>query len=168
MNYTLAPQLAIGQRFEQSVANLLTIKGWSVSFNQSKDLSTLKKYDLWAKKEDKSVWIEVKLDAMSQTTGNVCIEIGALRHSQSPVFIIGLPSNQWTDIYKMPLKTILRYAESYPVKKLVGQWSVESALIPKDEFVRLPFVKRFTTEEPLDPYGLRKWKSSTRSLSPAL
>lgn len=156
MTYNLKDQLKIGKRFENSVKNLLEIKGWIVSLNEAKDLETLRKYDLWAKKEDRSMWIEVKLDAMSQTTNNICIELGALRHSQSPVFIIGLPNDQWTDIYFMPLKTILRFAENYPVKKLVGQWNVESALIPKNEFVQLPFVRRFTTDEPLNPYAKQK------------
>ena len=117
-----------------------------------RDYDSLKGCDLKVKKDGWSLWLEVKLDWMSQTTGNVCIELEALAHSRASVLIYGLPQTDWTDIYKMPLKQMYEYAKSYPVKKHVGQYQLTSAIIPKHVFTSLPFVKRFSLEESLYPY----------------
>jgi hypothetical protein len=149
--YQFTPQLEIGQSFEQSFANLLEIKGWSVTFNEG-EYEDLKTCDLKITKNGLTLWVELKKDLMSQKTGNVCVEIKALSHSKAPILVYGLPTPYWTDIYKMPLKTMLQYAIEYPVKKWVGSPKVYAALIPKDIFTSLPFVRRFSLDEPLNPY----------------
>lgn len=155
LTYNLTDQLKIGQQFELSVKNLLEIKGWVVSLNQSKDLATLRKYDLAIKKDGCSFWVEIKKDVMSERTGNICIDYDSLSKSESSIFILGLPNQYGTDIYKMPLQTIYRYAKDYPIQKAVGQWGLKNALIPKNEFIYLPFIKQFTMNEPLNPYAKR-------------
>jgi hypothetical protein len=152
MQYTLKPQLEIGQRFELSVKHLLEIKGWTVKLNESDDLKQLQKYDLWITKNGSSYWVEVKKDIMSERTGNVCIDWDSLSKSKASLFVIGLPNEYGTDIFTMPLKAIYEYAKKYPVQKKVGQWGLENALIPKMKFIYLPFIKRFSMEESISPY----------------
>lgn len=107
------------------------------------------------RKEGYSFWVECKKDVMSERTGNVCVDWDSLSKSEASIFILGLPNEYGTDIFKMPLKSIYQYAKNYPVQKSVGQWGISNALIPKEEFLYLPFVRRFTTDEPLNPYAKR-------------
>jgi hypothetical protein len=59
-------------------------------------------------------------------------------------------------MYKMPLQSMLEFAKAYPVKKIVGQWKHqgrgEAAIIQRDVFVNLPFVRRFQMWEPSHPW----------------
>jgi hypothetical protein len=153
--YSIEQQKKIGLPFEHSVARLLEIKGWKVKRNpapQDRVSQALQDYDLWIKKDGESYWVEIKKDVMSQSTGNVCIDWRSLEKSKSSIFILGLPNEYGTDIFKMPLKSAYLYGKNYPIQKKVGQWGETCALIPKDEFIYLPFVRRFTMEEKLDPY----------------
>jgi hypothetical protein len=89
--------------------------------------------------------VEIKFDAMSETTGNVCLEIPALRQSVSPIWIIGLPQGPKIDLYTAFLKDLLPYAEAHPNKRLVGEFRVPAALPSKTEFISQPFIKHFKT-----------------------
>jgi hypothetical protein len=89
--------------------------------------------------------MEIKLDALSETTGNVCIEDSAIRQSISPIWVYGLPQNAQIDLYTMYLSDLATYVASWPIKRLVGEFQLPAALIPKHIFISLPFVKKFKT-----------------------
>lgn len=161
--YTFTPQLKIGQAYEQTVKRLFEKKGAIVEENIG-DYEQLKGCDLIVTKDGRRWLVEVKLDVMSQKTGNVCVELEAMFHSKSELIVYGLPQDQWTDMYIIPRLQLLQFARDYPIKKFVGQWKTQSAIIPIPEFITLPFVKRFTLEK-LDPYGLHKWKHSSQPVS---
>jgi hypothetical protein len=87
--------------------------------------------------------IELKYDVMSALTGNVCLEIGAIRQSVSPIWIYGLPEQGQVNVYSMYLKDLAPFAESYPVKKLVGEFGIPAAIVSKSVFISQPFVHKF-------------------------
>ena len=66
--------------------------------------------------------VEVKLDQMSEATGNVCIEEVAVRQSISPIWVYGLPQNVQIDLYTMYLSDLATYIASWPVKRPVGEF----------------------------------------------
>jgi len=89
--------------------------------------------------------MEIKYDEMSEQTGNVCVELAALRQSISPIWLYGLPQASRIDLYCVFLKDLTPYAEGHPNKRLVGEFRVPAALIRKDEFTRQSFIKHFKT-----------------------
>lgn len=77
--------------------------------------------------------VEVKHDFKFSETGNFCIELEALFHSKADLLAI-VTDNPRT-VYLVPLQQALAFAYSYPVKKKVGEFQLEAALIPKDTFI---------------------------------
>ena len=89
--------------------------------------------------------MEIKLDQMSELTGNVCIEESAIKQSIAPIWVYGLPQNAQIDLYTMYLSDLATYVASWPIKHPVGEFRSLGALIPKATFISLPFVKKFKT-----------------------
>lgn len=87
--------------------------------------------------------VEIKLDQMSELTGNVCIEESAIRQSISPIWVYGLPQNAKIDLYTMYLSDLATYVASWPVKRPVGEFRGLAALIPKEVFLSQSFVRKF-------------------------
>lgn len=89
--------------------------------------------------------IEVKYDAMSETTGNVCIDLDSINKSTSAIWILGLSVGSQIDLYGAFLADLGPYAISHPNKRPVGEFQQLASLIPKDEFISLPFIKKLKT-----------------------
>ncbi|MDQ3820709.1 MAG: hypothetical protein M3362_23910 [Acidobacteriota bacterium] len=77
--------------------------------------------------------VEVKHDFRASDTGNLCLELDALRHSQAGILTI-VTDNPRT-IYMLPLEDALKFAESYPNKLSVGERGEYAALVPKEVFI---------------------------------
>jgi hypothetical protein len=84
-------------------------------------------------KDDKPRTVEVKHDFAASKTGNICLELEALFHSKADLLAI-VTDNPRT-VYMVHLQQALAFAHSYPVKKKVGEFQTEAALIPKQEFI---------------------------------
>lgn len=89
--------------------------------------------------------VEMKLDVMSEQTGQVFIDLDSIRKSTAPIWIIGLPSGAKIDTYSFLLSDLGPYAESWPIKVPGGEYHLPGALISKSTFTSLPFVKKFKT-----------------------
>jgi hypothetical protein len=78
--------------------------------------------------------IEVKHDLRAEDTGRLCLELDALWHSKAQFLVIAV-GNPIKTIYLHPLQEVLRFAEKWPLKKRVGEYQVEAALVPIKTFV---------------------------------
>ena len=87
--------LEVGQRAEEEVAALLESKGWYITYNTSKDLKTLRGWDLKGTKDTESIYIEVKNDLKASTTGNVAIEVRCVEYSLSNIWIYKINNEFW-------------------------------------------------------------------------
>jgi len=77
--------------FEHLIVNLLHSWGISAGLNPSTEYQGMSAYDVWMMLDGRPLYLECKLDSASKKTGNVCLELRALRHSKSPLFVYGLP-----------------------------------------------------------------------------
>ena len=89
--------------------------------------------------------LEIKYDKMSEQTGNVCIDLDSINKSTSSIWIFGLPYNAKIDTYAVLLSDLAPYALSWPNCLPAGEFRAPAAIIPKDTFTSLPFVKKFKT-----------------------
>src|ERR1044071_1715820 len=96
-------------------------------------------------KDDKPRTVEVKHDYKASETGNICLELEALLHSKADLLAI-VTDNPRT-VYIVPLQQALAFAHSYPVKKKVGEFQLEAALIPKREFINRLSPQILTTKQ---------------------
>lgn len=135
----------VGRWFEGEVEKVMREKGMEVIDSEKLKYREKKGWDREAIVAGHRCKIEMKYDELSELTGNVCIEISALRQSISPIWVYGLPDQGEVEAYSMFLKDLAPFAENYPVKKLVGEFRIPAALVPKWEFVNQPFVHKFKT-----------------------
>lgn len=77
--------------------------------------------------------VEVKHDYKFSETGNFCLELEALWHSKAELLAI-VTDNPRT-VYITHLQPALTLAHSWPRKKKVGEFQLEAALIPKQDFI---------------------------------
>lgn len=89
--------------------------------------------------------LELKFDEYSESSGNVCVEIAALRQSVSPIWIYGLPRGNQIDIFTMYHKDLAPFAYNWPFKKLVGEFKTPAAIIPIGVFASQSFIHKFKT-----------------------
>jgi hypothetical protein len=82
--------------------------------------------------------LEAKYDEASAGTGNVCVEFECLCKSEAAIVGYAFPDG---GTYIMEREKILNYAVCYPKKRWVGYPRRPAALIPKQEFIKLHFVK---------------------------
>ena len=136
-------QKKIGRQFEGLVKDALVKPGVEVIESEPLKYRDKKGWDLQVKVNGEQARIELKLDVMSEATGNVCLEIPAIRQSISPIWLYGLPEQGKINVYSMYLKDLQPFAENYPFKKLVGEFKIPAALVPKEVFISQPFVKKF-------------------------
>lgn len=81
---------------------------------------------------------EIKYDEMSDTTGNICLELEAIEHSKAQILVYVFPDKS---AYIMPVEDALNYAKAYPVKKRVGEFKGQAAIVPKYIFLNQKFLK---------------------------
>jgi hypothetical protein len=134
-----------GRYFEGLMRPLLSEMGMEVIDSENLSYREKKGYDCLVKINGGSAKIEFKYDAMSEQTQNVCLEIEALSHSTSDILVYGLPEGDHIDVLTMWLRDALSFAQNWPLKRPVGEYRLPAALIPKEAFVNLPFVKKFKT-----------------------
>lgn len=107
-----------------------------------------KGYDCLVKINGAASRLEFKYDVLSEQTGQVFIDLDSIRKSTAPIWIIGLPSEARIYTYSVLLSDLAPYAEAWPTKVPGGEFRQQGALISKDVFINLPFVKRFRTIYP--------------------
>jgi hypothetical protein len=132
-----------GRWFESEVEKVLKEKGCEVIDSENLKYRDKKGWDREVRINGEKCKLEMKYDELSESTGNVCIELAALHQSISPIWIYGLPENGNLNLYSIFLKDLIPFAESYPVKKLVGEFNIPAALVPKYVFLAQPFVHKF-------------------------
>ena len=119
----------VGQKF---VAEMF--RSWNLTVDEVGDVY-FPDYDLAVKGilhgRELNFKAEVKHDYRMHETGNFCLELDALRHSRAGILTIveGVPPQI---VYMLPLQDALRFAESYPNKRSVGERGEFAALVPKD------------------------------------
>src|SRR6185503_10039392 len=69
--------------------------------------------------------LELKLDAMSETTGNVCIDLDSINKTTSAIWIYGLPNGGRIDCYSMLISNLAPFARQYPIKRKIGEFGGE-------------------------------------------
>ena len=136
-------QKKIGREFEGLVQDALRKPGVEVIESEPLKYRQKRGWDLLIKVNGSEAKVELKLDVMSEQTGNVALEIAAIRQSISPIWLYGLPEGNKIIVYSMYLKDLAPFAENYPVKKLVGEFQIPAALVPKEVFTSQSFVNRF-------------------------
>jgi hypothetical protein len=148
----------IGKKFEALVKPHLSVMGLEAistskqRYRQKKGrdfLVKIKNPDGTYKRDERGYLIqcniEVKLDAMSEITQNVCVDLDSINKSTSSIWIYGLPVGPHIDLYAMYLADLGPYAFQHPNKRPVGEFGQLASLIPKDEFTSLPFIKKLKT-----------------------
>ena len=136
-------QKKIGRWFEAECEKLMLQKGMKVVDSESLSYARKKGWDREVSLNGHRAKIEMKYDAMSEQTGNTCIELDALRQSISPIWLYGLKEPDQVKVYAMFLEELKPFAEGYPLKKRVGEFSLEAAIVPTYIFTSQPFVKKF-------------------------
>jgi hypothetical protein len=130
----LQTDLKRGAILEDFVADYFSKRGWATHRAKGKVPS----YDIIITKGAKSLWLEVKHDVMSDTTGNYCLEQKSLTQSKSHILVIGTPH----ELYALPMNTARELFNEYP-KRQTGDFADNmSALIPKSVLINHPLTKR--------------------------
>lgn len=75
--------------------------------------------------------IEVKTDFRAKDTGNFCLELEALCHSRADILAIVIDKT----VYLAPLQPVITLADKWPRKVRGGEFGLEMALVPINEFV---------------------------------
>jgi hypothetical protein len=108
--------------------------------------------------------IEIKYDAMSEQTGNVYIEQGALDHSRSAIWLYGLPDASKIDCYSVLLSNLREYAPKLGTPVLGGEYGTTGYLIPKSVFTSQSWVHHWKIIN-LQPSERNTTRQSTHPLS---
>ncbi len=98
--------LIAGQKIEKNVGKILTNKGFTVEYNESDDLTQLRKYDIKAEYKGNIHTLEIKADLMAQRTGNVCVEFKAILGSEAE-FIVYYIKGSYYMLKRTKLKSML-------------------------------------------------------------
>lgn len=89
--------------------------------------------------------VECKYDEMSEQTGNVCVDLDSINKTNAPFWIYGFPNGSRIDVYSMRISDLAPFAREYPIKRKVGEFAQEAALIPKSVFTSQPFINHWKT-----------------------
>lgn len=146
----------VGRWFESEVEKVLLEKGFEVIDSERLKYRDKKGWDREVRINGERCKIEIKYDELSGITGNVCIELSALRQSISPIWIYGLPEGDNISLYTMYLIDLASFAENYPVKKLVGEFGIPAAIVPKYVFLSQPFVRKLKVISAFNPHTVAK------------
>jgi hypothetical protein len=138
-------QKSKGRWFEGECEKVMLEKGMEVIDSEKLKYKEKKGWDREAIVNGQRCKIEIKYDALSEQTGNVFLELASLNQSTSPIWLYGLPEGEMIPTYSMFLSELKPFAEQYPKKIQGGEFNGLGALVPKNEFVRLPFVYKFKT-----------------------
>lgn len=87
--------------------------------------------------------VEMKLDKMSEQTGNVCIDLDSLEKTTAVVWIFGFPEGDKIDVYAVMTADLRTYAQRCPYKSFGGEFKLPIALPPKTVFTSLPIVTKW-------------------------
>lgn len=147
-------QKKIGRWFEAECEKLLRAKGMEVVDSEKLSYRQKKGWDREVSINGARSKVEMKYDQLSEQTGNVCIELSAIRQSISPIWLYGLPEGSTVDVYAMYLSDLAPFVERYPVRRFVGEFNVQAVLVPKWQFLSQEFVKRFSSIKALKQKSL--------------
>lgn len=102
----------IGRRFEAQVRGVLTELGNGIELVDAESLSYLQKrgWDCEVRLPSGArSKVEIKLDQLSEVTGNVCIEESAVNQSIAPIWVYGLPAIGSISLYTMFLSDLATF-----------------------------------------------------------
>jgi hypothetical protein len=121
-----------GKTGQHYVAEML--RNWGLTVYEIED-GYFTEWDLQVFNQDGTKHtVEVKHDFMASKTGNLCLELEALLHSKAD--LLAIVTDDPRTVYITPLQAVLAFADSWPVKKKVGEFQTEAALISKDVFIQ--------------------------------
>jgi hypothetical protein len=135
----------VGRHFENLLDPIFIEMGFKVYDSDHLRYQDKKGWDKELEINGKRSKVELKYDAMSEQTGNVCIDLDSIEKSEAAIWIIGLPEGNRVDCYSMLLSDLAPYALQWPIKREVGEFRQQAALIPKVTFIGQDFVKKFKT-----------------------
>jgi hypothetical protein len=160
----------IGRQFEHQVFQLLREQGCYEIDTDKMSYTEKKGCDCYIKllnpdgsfKRDERGYVicqpvEVKLDKLSEATGQVYIEQEALDKSISHFWVYGLPQSSKIDLYSVMLRNLKEFAPNLGKAVLGGEYRSTGYLIPKEVFTSQSWVTRWKTIN-LYPYK----RNSTR------
>jgi hypothetical protein len=144
-------QKAKGREFETRMMNVCRQVGSHVVDLDKQSYKVKAQGDFIVKVPKNGQWysnfVECKLDQMSETTGNVAIDLDSINKSNPAIWIYGLPASQTIEVYTMFLKDLGPFAQAWRIKRPAGEFGLPVALIPKATFTAQPLVKHFKTIE---------------------
>ena len=138
-------QKLIGREFEQAMIPVLQEIGFRVIDVDGWKYSQKKGRDVIVEIQGHRSSIEFKYDRMSEKTGQVCIDLDSLNKTDSATWIYGFPEGEVIHTYSMKTTELGPYAIKWPIRRAVGEFRQECALIPKRTFTSLPFVYKLKT-----------------------
>ena len=119
------------------IAGKLRQKGWTVEITAD---GYNPDYDLQAYKDQMAFRAEVKYDQKVKEYGNVAVEISSLKKSKASMLFYVVDDTP-IKTYMMPLQDMVTFASNWPIKKTGGEFRVELAIIPYNDFKALPFIQ---------------------------
>src|ERR1044072_2491503 len=125
---------AKGRYFEELITPLLIEMGFHVVDTEHWSYRHKKGVDKIVELRGQRCGLEFKLDAMSEQTGNICVDLDSINKTTSAIWMYGLPNGGRIDVYSMLISKLAPFAREYPIKRKVGEFGQECALISKSVF----------------------------------
>jgi hypothetical protein len=143
-------QKLIGREFEQAMIPILQEKGMRVIDVDHWGYRHKRGRDVIVEVKGGRCSIEFKYDRMSEKTGRVCIDLDSMNHTDSAIWIYGLPRGSEIDVYATKISDLAPYTHQYikdhpGALQRVGEFKQECLMIPKLVFTSLPFISKFKT-----------------------
>jgi hypothetical protein len=115
-----------GKEGEHYVRDLM--RSWGAKVTEVPD-TYFPGYDLTCN----GVKVEVKNDLKTHQTGNICLEVEALDHSEADIlaYVTEFPRT----VYFAPLPVVREFAHQWEPKRKGGEFGAELALVPRSIFI---------------------------------
>ena len=137
-------QKEVGREFEKLMMPVLEGMGFRVIDTDHWSYESKRGQDVVVEIQGERCSLEFKLDKLSESTGNVAIDLDSIDHTKSAIWIYGLPEGNQIQVYAMFIKDLAPFARNYP-RKNIGEFKRPCSLIPKAVFITQPFVKQLKT-----------------------
>jgi hypothetical protein len=145
-------QKLIGREFEQAMIPVLESMGMRVIDTDSWSYRLKRGRDCIVEVKGQRNGIDFKYDKLSEQSGRVCVDVESLQHTDSAIWVFGLPRGSEIDCYALKTSDLAPYTYQYarmnPGAVLkVGEFKQAGVMIPKSIFTKLPFINKFKTIE---------------------
>src|SRR5947209_6054466 len=106
-------QKLIGREFEQAMMPVLESLGMRVIDTDSWSYRLKRGRDLIVEVQGQRNGIDFKYDLMSEKTNRICIDLDSLQHTDSAIWIFGLPRTPYIDCYAVKTSDLAPYTYQY-------------------------------------------------------